>query len=416
MKKTKVVIPALGIIAFATAASITGTVAWFTASRSFTMTAGDFAVVSTKNNLVATLAEGIGTDYTSGTQMDVAGSNRLTDASFNHKNHDFIEPDEDGHYMDDVYTLEDGLDTDFRRAGLVEAGVYSAFTWDITFKLNVSANNYRVGLFLDFSNDNSWAQRKGAINFALGHKITANEVGTYYTNAELTANPTPFALNHEIDSTEASTPYYRADPIDTGKGIRVAFVPKVIPATSIGYTKVWAPQQTSGNVKYIDETTIPEFSAASAYDAGTVVKKDGQFYKAKVAKAAEAVWTAANWEQNALLSAYATSYANITSSLAGNVFANNVNTTNNVVLMAKGDTIETPDELDIDSDDALSDYSNYLGYFQNPGNGNPVELTYTCVVWYEGTDPEIVNELDTVYETMHLSMEFTTVALTDVAS
>ena len=33
MKKTKVVIPALGIIAFATAASITGTVAWFTAAR-----------------------------------------------------------------------------------------------------------------------------------------------------------------------------------------------------------------------------------------------------------------------------------------------------------------------------------------------------------------------------------------------
>ncbi len=37
MKKSKIIVPALGILAFSTAAAVTGTVAWFTANRSVTV-------------------------------------------------------------------------------------------------------------------------------------------------------------------------------------------------------------------------------------------------------------------------------------------------------------------------------------------------------------------------------------------
>ena len=45
MKKSKIIVPALAIITLSTAASITGTVAWFTANRTASVTVGDMAVV-----------------------------------------------------------------------------------------------------------------------------------------------------------------------------------------------------------------------------------------------------------------------------------------------------------------------------------------------------------------------------------
>ena len=51
MKKSRIVIPALAMIAFSMAASITGAVAWFTATRTATVTSGAYAVVKTSSNL-----------------------------------------------------------------------------------------------------------------------------------------------------------------------------------------------------------------------------------------------------------------------------------------------------------------------------------------------------------------------------
>ena len=51
MKKSKIIVPALALIAFSTAASITGTVAWFTASRSATMSLGTYTVASVAKGL-----------------------------------------------------------------------------------------------------------------------------------------------------------------------------------------------------------------------------------------------------------------------------------------------------------------------------------------------------------------------------
>ena len=46
MKKSKIIVPALGILLLSAAASVSGTVAWFTANRTFEMDAGNFSVIS----------------------------------------------------------------------------------------------------------------------------------------------------------------------------------------------------------------------------------------------------------------------------------------------------------------------------------------------------------------------------------
>ena len=53
MKKSKIIVPALGLIALSTAASITGTVAWFTANNSVTITGMTFKTQVGNNLLVA---------------------------------------------------------------------------------------------------------------------------------------------------------------------------------------------------------------------------------------------------------------------------------------------------------------------------------------------------------------------------
>lgn len=86
MKKSKVIIPALGVLVLSTAASITGTVAWFTASRTAYVTTGDFAVVATDGNIAASLTAGVGTTV-AGTVVSpkqVSSQDiKLGDASFN---------------------------------------------------------------------------------------------------------------------------------------------------------------------------------------------------------------------------------------------------------------------------------------------------------------------------------------------
>lgn len=53
MKKNRIIIPALGLIALGTAASITGTVAWFTANNSVKITGMTFSTKAGNNILVA---------------------------------------------------------------------------------------------------------------------------------------------------------------------------------------------------------------------------------------------------------------------------------------------------------------------------------------------------------------------------
>jgi hypothetical protein len=72
-KKSKIIVPALALITATTAASVTGTVAWFTASRAITVNAGNFVATKLESNLNLTLTQGVGTTAT-GTNVTVNGN------------------------------------------------------------------------------------------------------------------------------------------------------------------------------------------------------------------------------------------------------------------------------------------------------------------------------------------------------
>ena len=46
MKKSRIIVPALAMLTLSVAASVTGTVAWFSASRTKTLTANNLAVLN----------------------------------------------------------------------------------------------------------------------------------------------------------------------------------------------------------------------------------------------------------------------------------------------------------------------------------------------------------------------------------
>ena len=85
MKKSKLIVPAaLAVMLLSTAASVTGTVAWFTANRSVDITADNFEVVSTDGSLDYSIAAGNCTTVTQVNGKDkvsVTSGKRLTDAS-----------------------------------------------------------------------------------------------------------------------------------------------------------------------------------------------------------------------------------------------------------------------------------------------------------------------------------------------
>lgn len=409
MKKSKIIVPALAVLLLSTAASVTGTVAWFTANRVFEMKAGQFAVVNTKNNLDAVVEGGIGTDDSGSDIILADNANTLTDASFNPTTlvNDIVEPDDNGVNVDDLIPLATATESNLGRPQ--SAKIYSAYTWDITFKLSIASNANKVGLYLNFSEGKTWAHK--VAKFEEGHKITAGEAAVrYYSNPECTANETSFAVDHVITAGEASPTYYTPAPLDTGMGFRMAFVPKTVPTGSVGYTKVWAPHQTAANSHYInvDSSAIPAFDAETAYDAAAKVSYGGEYYRAKAAVAAGA-WNATQWEAIPLSSVVG-EYSSAVKTMSNNEGTKEAaDIAAGLGLMATG--ITEGDPITTTHAYSLANNHNYLGYFGPTASGN-VEMTYTVVAWYEGTDPKIVNTNATVYETMTTALQFTTTTLT----
>lgn len=205
MKKSKIIVPALAMIAFSTAASIAGSVAWFTASRQVTISAGNYTVVKLTSNLDCTLAAGVGTTFTGKT---VTFNGKLTDGSFNHKTKNIYTPASDGLSIAKETALPTNptaeqlatLTTAMERGTVGGLKVYTAATFRITFTVNFGADQLDLGLFLNN-----------------------------------TASKSQF--------TTAGTPI-------TAKGFRMA----IVPDASAEKAKVFADLQESGKCKYVAGT------------------------------------------------------------------------------------------------------------------------------------------------------------------
>ena len=240
MKKSKIIIPALALIAFSVAASVTGAVAWFTASRTATISAGSYTVVKTSAELKAVVNTGIGTSVNENKDT-VTFNGYLTDGSFDHLEEFVTYPNTSGKAMGGTVDLADATPT---TAGILRGTasdtkkIYTVATFDLSFTVSFGATGENVGLFL-------------------------NNSGT--TNTAFTVHDGSAAV--------------------TAKGFRMAFVPKSDSAN--GEAKVLADLQESGKCKFITSKTDSTLGGASYAETdlmhsgyNTAMPTDGALSKA----------------------------------------------------------------------------------------------------------------------------------------
>jgi hypothetical protein len=302
MKKSKVLVPAMALLLFSTAASITGTVAWFSSTRVFDTSTGDFEVAKLDGNLACTITPLIGTSV-SGTAVNLAPTSPATklvlgDASFDHT-------------QKKLYT-----DTD-------QAGTYELL--DTMAAADPAKNGFVAG-----SNAAKWKYSTvGTTDYY--YAVAWNLQFSYNFVAEKKGMNVFFSINDSTMTPETPTGTTAHDSgNDTAKGFRIAFL-------SQNKAKVWA--------KLCDHKSREYDSSASSW-------KD----------AADYTPTYVNSE-NTATGAYSGDFIDASSNLA----------------RATDSTPSQTSRLD------------YLGTIAL-NEGQTETLTVTCVAWYEGTDPNVVNE------------------------
>ena len=241
MKKSKIIVPALAIIAFSAAASIAGSVAWFTASRQFSMDAGTYAVVKTNASLECVVKAGAGTTVSD--SVVSLGNNKLTDGSVNHLGEKIYTPNDDGNGFSTVtgkdeitlvhYTSETTSSQKTAFEGLLERGdvgtgasagkIYTAVTFELEFTVSFGAVDADIGLFINN-----------------------------------TANHTSFAVAGE-----------NPPAASTAKGFRMAFIPYSVPTNSQGNPRVLADLQTTNKCRYVNSTATFPQNSTTAGDPAT---------------------------------------------------------------------------------------------------------------------------------------------------
>ena len=288
MKKSRILVPALAMIAFSTVASIAGSVAWFTANRTISVNAGTYTVVKTTANLEVEVNPGIATSVTD--NVVSLGDNVLTDASFNHKTGKIYEPNESGTAIETENAYNCSA-SDLERGTLPSPStgkVYSAATFELVFTITFGSSSGDYGLFLD--------NAAGKTSFAVSGGGTAA----------------------------------------TAKGFRTAFYP-------------------SGSGEHGRATVLADLE-----DKTATWDHDGDAETAAV-NAVRYVASTSNY--------VGTDYSASDYDLIDTNYSTAVPTNN----PAKSACATRPD---------------YLGYFAFSANSE-VTLTFTCVCWFEGTDPEI---------------------------
>ncbi len=218
MKKSKVIIPSLGLLLLSTAASVTGTVAWFTSTRMVQISTDTFEIKKSDGNLDISLTAGVGTTV-SGTTVSIRSGAALMDYSYNPTTLRTWKQSTVGNYylVGDATEHQKTEASDPASAWKINATSYAAVSWKATLSYTFGADETPVDLFLDTQ--------------VLAAALTAG-----------TANPE----GHQ-----------------TFKGFRMAFILD----NNTSATAVWAPNRVSSeaaNVKCVTgETTTSTLSDLS---------------------------------------------------------------------------------------------------------------------------------------------------------
>ncbi len=197
-KKSKIIVPALALITATTVASVTGTVAWFTANRVATVTGSNFALSNNEGDLKITVTNPIGVTATQNGEsaVNIAVNNSvLLDASYDGTN---------------IYTDNPGGETTYKTVNAqyaTNSNYYYAFQWTMTFSVDVTnvAGTYDI-----FFNTNSTVTNTASKNtdsaFRMSFKGSQSVV--WAPNAAWSSE-TGSELKY-VSSTSATTNYTQA--------------------------------------------------------------------------------------------------------------------------------------------------------------------------------------------------------------
>ena len=150
MKKSRIIIPALGMLLLSTAASVSGTVAWFTSMQTGTADITSFAVTKTGGSMTSVVAAGAGTKVAnSGAAITLNDNVTLTHGSYNHTNSTAFYPNDTGTVFTGV--AKPAASTDYNNWALPGTNnqVFFAVSWSITFTYTFSSNTSPVYLYFD---------------------------------------------------------------------------------------------------------------------------------------------------------------------------------------------------------------------------------------------------------------------------
>ena len=218
IKKSAVVIPALARIAVTAAASVSGTVAWFTANRSVTVNASNFTAQSQNGDLTISLVDNslLGvtkdTDAKSVTRND---NSFLTDASFD---------------LTNLYTKErddEGTVTGFQNLGEVTVPVDGGTQFNSNWKKDAGS-----GVTLYYAVSWTW-------NFTYTFTSDTTDMALYF---DLGASSFAFkaALDNKNQTVDMNGTHQDTYTGNVSKGFRLAMVSK---ASTEPHNIVWAPNE-----------------------------------------------------------------------------------------------------------------------------------------------------------------------------
>ena len=165
MKKSKVIVPALAMIGLSAVASVTGSVAWFTAQRTGNITTNEFVVTKTDGTLECDVVGGIGTTRSAAGVIS-SGTNKLSDASFNPATKQLYNDVENNEgvatnfvavgtatsYTDLAETKNDRNPVTHWYVLSSNDHVYYAYTWQVTVSYTWGSDHRDLNVFFDYTN------------------------------------------------------------------------------------------------------------------------------------------------------------------------------------------------------------------------------------------------------------------------
>ena len=247
LKKSAVVIPALARIAVTAAASVSGTVAWFTANRSVTVNGSNFNAVAQDGDLSIELGNVLVGVVADGNSVKMADKTSLTDASYDPESSKlYTKILGENEKNETVVTGYEDLGIATETGGV--GGTQSNPKWSY---VNGSAPNQTTVYY-----GVSWTWK-----FAYGFKSDANDMGLFFNIKDSTIGIT----NKDSDDNKKNrngTEY--ASTNEVGKGFRLARQAQAVEnADNENQTIVWAPK--GGEDSHVTGTATAN---TGAFDAG----------------------------------------------------------------------------------------------------------------------------------------------------